>query len=101
MDFSGLLVPPPGLQGQGPVELHGSGGGAVRGAAAAVPALLRMEDDGGLALHRVGDEHVDLTGLHAGVAADAFLRVDPHRYAVKSLCSLSSCSRHSSQYSTA
>ena len=81
MYFAGLLIAPAGLQRQGPVELHGAGGGTVGGAAAAVPAFLRMQEDGGLALDRIGDEHVDLAGLHAGVAADALVGIDAHRHA--------------------
>ena len=43
--------------------------GAIVNAAAAVPALIGVQDDRGLSFFRVGDKNVYLADLHAMVAA--------------------------------
>ncbi len=80
-DLAGLFVSPAWLQRQRPVELECARSRAVKCAAAAIPALVRVEDERRLTFRRVRDKHVDLAGLYAGVAPDAFFRIDPDRHA--------------------
>ena len=54
--------------------------GALLHAAAAVPALLRVNDDGLFFLFRVGHHDVPRAHIDAPVAADADIRVKLHRF---------------------
>ena len=47
--------------------------GAIRSAAATVPAFIRVQDDWGLAFFRVGNKDISLADLHAVVAASTGL----------------------------
>ena len=80
-DLAGFLVSPARLQGQGIIEADSAGSGAIGSAAAAVPALFGVKNDGGLTLLGMGDINVDLTYVDAGVAADALFGVDQNRHA--------------------
>ena len=76
MDFAGgLILPIPPLL-QRPVELHGAGTRTVVGAATAIPAFFRMQDDRRLAFLGMGYEHVNLACLYTGIAPVADLRVE-------------------------
>ena len=77
-DFPGFLVFPVSPLLQRPVKSDGIFG-AIVNADAAVPALVRMQDDRGLAFFRVGDQDVDLAVINAGVAAFAFFSIEKYR----------------------
>lgn len=79
MDFSGLFVLPVPPQRQWPVKLYSPGNGAVIGAATAVPAFFRMQDNRRFALLRMGYIYIYLACLHAGVAADTDILVEQYR----------------------
>ena len=79
-DASALFVSPAWFQRQRPVELQCARSRTVHCTAAAIPALIRMENERGLPLLRVWHKNVDLTSLNTGVASDAFFRIDPDRH---------------------
>jgi hypothetical protein len=53
--------------------------GAIGNAAAAIPALIRVQDDRGLAFFRVGDEYVYLANIYTVVTAGAERRIELYR----------------------
>jgi hypothetical protein len=53
--------------------------GAIGNAAAAVPALVRVQDDRGLAFFRIGDKYVYLANINTVVAASAESRIELYR----------------------
>ena len=77
---SGLHVPPAGLSRQRPVKRHRAGSRTVTGAAAAVPAFLRVQDDRWPSFFRIRDKNVDRTYLHALIAPDTGIRINYHRH---------------------
>jgi hypothetical protein len=77
-DLACGLVLPVGPLLERPVKRNGLVG-AIGGAAAAVPALIRVQDDWGLFFFRVGDKDVHLTDFHAVVAAGTDIRIENYR----------------------
>jgi len=78
MNLAGLLGSPARLKRKRVVELNGLVR-AIGHAAAAVPALIGVQDDGRLPFLGVGDENVNLANLNARIAAGALFRVDNDR----------------------
>jgi len=78
MNLAGLLVSPARLKRKRVVELNGLVR-AIGHAAAAVPALIGVKDDGRLPFLGVGDENVNLANLNARIAAGALFTVDNDR----------------------
>jgi hypothetical protein len=79
VNLAGLLVLPVSPQFKREIELDRPWTGTIDGAAAAVPAFLRMKDDGRLALHRMRDIHVNLACFHAGIAPGTNIRIEDYR----------------------
>ena len=50
--------------------------GTISSAAAAIPAFIRVQDDRGHSLFRVGNKDVNLTDFHAVIAADTEIRIE-------------------------
>jgi hypothetical protein len=76
MDFSGFLVLPVPPLLKRPVKLHGPGTGTIICTATAIPAFLRMQDDGWFALLRMRDIDVDLTCFYTDVASVTDFRIE-------------------------
>jgi hypothetical protein len=64
---------------QRPVEFDGSGPRAIIDAGAAIPAFVRMKDDGAATGFRVGDENIDRAAFQAGIAAVTNLGIEENR----------------------
>ena len=71
-NFSGRLTSPVSSLLQRPVEGDGAGIGAIIDAAAAIPALIRVQDYGWLSFLRIRNINVDLADINAMVAAVAY-----------------------------
>jgi hypothetical protein len=76
MDLSGSLVLPVGSGLERPVERDGSGTGTIVNTATAIPALIRVQDHGGLTLLRIGYIDIDLTYFDAMIAAVAAIWIE-------------------------
>jgi hypothetical protein len=76
MDLSGSLVLPvwPGLER--PVERDSSGTGTIIHTAAAIPALIRVQDHGGLTLLGIRDIDINLADFNAMIAAVAVIGIE-------------------------
>ena len=79
MDLPGLFILPVPPQGQWPVKLDSPGNGAVIGAATAVPAFFRVQDNRRFPLLRMGYIYIYLACLHTGVAPDTDILVEQYR----------------------
>jgi hypothetical protein len=75
MNFSGFLAFPVSSQLERPVELKGPGMGAINGAATAIPAFFRVQNDRRLAFLRMRYVHVYRTCFYTGVAPVAYVRI--------------------------
>ena len=73
--FASNLVFPGASLLQGPVEINGSGTGAIDYTAAAIPALIWMEDDRRFTFLRIRYIHIYLTNFDTFIAPDTYLRV--------------------------
>jgi hypothetical protein len=75
-DFAGGFVLPVSPLLHRPVEGHRAGAGTIVDAAAAVPALIGVEDNGRFAFLRVRDINIYLADFYAVIAAVADLGVE-------------------------
>jgi len=76
MDFScGLVFPVPAML-EGPVECNSPGTRTIIGTATAIPAFLRVQDNGRLALLRMGYVHIYLADFYTMVAPVTDIRVE-------------------------
>ncbi len=67
-DPAGRFAPPIPSLLQRPIEFDGAGTGAIVDAGAAIPAPVRMQDDGAFSLLGIRDEHVHRALLNTCVA---------------------------------
>ena len=74
-----MLVFPVTAQCEREVEFDGPGTGTIVCTAAAIPALLGMQDDRRLALLRMRNIDIDLACFDADVASVTYLRIEFHR----------------------
>jgi hypothetical protein len=79
VNFTGRFVLPVGSGLKRPVERDSSGTGTIINATAAIPALIRVQDHGGLTLFGIGNIDIDLTNFDAMIAAVATLRIESDR----------------------
>ncbi len=79
MDFTGSLVLPIGTRLERPIERDGSRSRTIVDTAAAIPALIRVQDDRRLTFIPVGYVNVHLADFHTMVTPIADLRVKNHR----------------------
>jgi hypothetical protein len=79
MDLTGRLVLPVRSGLKRPVEGNGSGSRTIDNAAAAVPALIRVQDHGRLALLGIRDIDIYLADFNAMIAAVAALGIESDR----------------------
>jgi hypothetical protein len=79
VDFTRRLVLPVRPRLERPVERNGPGTGTIIHTAAAVPALIRVQDHRGLAFLGIGDIDINLTDFDAMIAAVATLRIESDR----------------------
>jgi hypothetical protein len=79
VDFSGFLVFPVSPQRKREIELNRSGTGTIIGAATAVPAFFRVQNNRRLACLRMRYIHIDLARFYTDVAPVANFRVEDHR----------------------
>jgi hypothetical protein len=76
--FAGGFTLPTHTHIQGMQQPAGPRRRTVAYAAAADPALIRIEHNGRLALFRVGRQHGSRAGIHAGIAACTEFRIEDH-----------------------
>jgi hypothetical protein len=79
MNLSGFLILPVSPQLKREIKLDGPWTGTVDGAAAAIPAFFRMQDDRRLALFGMRYIDINLTRFHAGIASVTDFRIEYHR----------------------
>jgi hypothetical protein len=79
MYFSGSLVLPVGPGLERPVERDSSGTGTIVNTTAAIPALIRVQDHGGLTLLGIRYINIDLTDFDAMIAAVAAIGIKSDR----------------------
>jgi len=79
MNFPRFLIFPVSPQCERPIKLDRSGSGTINGTAPAVPAFLRVENDGRFALLGMGNIHIDLARFYTGIAPGADVRIEPYR----------------------
>ena len=79
MDLAGGLILPvrPGLQR--PIERDGSRPRTIIDTAAAIPALIRVQDQGRLALPGIRNIDIDLADFHTMIAAIAAFGIESDR----------------------
>jgi hypothetical protein len=79
MDLSGRFVLPVCSGLKRPTERDGAGSWTIVNTAAAIPALIRVQDYRGLTLLGIRDIDIDLTDFDAMIAAVAAVRVEGDR----------------------
>jgi hypothetical protein len=79
MHLSSLFILPVPAILKRPVERDGPGPWTIVDAAAAIPALLRVQDNRGFALFRMGNIYIYLADLDTMVAPVADYRIEQHR----------------------
>jgi hypothetical protein len=76
MDFSGFLIFPISPQFKREVEFESPWTGTIVCTATAIPAFLRMQDDGWFALLRMRYIDVDLTCFYTDIASVTDFRIE-------------------------
>ena len=78
-DLPGFFVLPVSSRLKRPVKFDGPGSGTIIGAATAIPAFFRMQDNRWFSFLRMWYIHIDLADFHAMVAPIADFLVEQHR----------------------
>jgi hypothetical protein len=79
IDLSGSLVLPVASGLERPVERDSSGTGTIVNTTAAIPALIRVQDHGGLTLLGIRDIDIDLADFDTMIAAVAAIGIESDR----------------------
>ena len=80
-DPTGFLTFPISPLLKRPVESNGAGTRAIVDTSAAIPAFLRMQDDGTSAFDRIRDENIRRAAVDTNIATVAYFRVENCRSA--------------------